>query len=63
MTRAEAELHSIRTTIEAYNNILKTMDLSEEKRKEIEEKIIALGGIRDRILSETSNYGLKWENL
>lgn len=63
MTRAEAELHSIRTSIEAYNNILKTMDLSEEKRKEIEDKISALGGIRDRILSETSNYGLKWENL
>ena len=58
MTRAEAELHSIRTSIEAYNNILNTMDLSDEKRKEIEEKIKVLGSIRDRILSETSNYGL-----
>ena len=34
MTRAEAELHSIRTSIEAYNNILKTMDLSEEKERD-----------------------------
>ena len=36
MTRAEAELHSIRTTIEAYQMILKNnRDLSEDDKNNI----------------------------
>lgn len=57
MTRAEAELHSIRTTIEAYEMILKNnTDLSEDDKNNIRKKIMELGEIRDKILSEIYNY-------
>ena len=40
MTRAEAELHSIRTTIEAYQMILKNdHGLSEDNKNKIRKKI------------------------
>ncbi|WP_296874642.1 hypothetical protein [uncultured Methanobrevibacter sp.] len=59
MTRAEAELHSIRTTIEAYEMILKNnTELSEDDKNNIRKKIMELGEIRGRILSEIYNYGL-----
>ena len=59
MTRAEAELHSIRTTIEAYHMILKNNDeLSEDDKNKIRKKIIDLGEIRDKKLSEIYNYGI-----
>jgi len=59
MTRAEAELHSIRTTIEAYEMILKNnKDLSQEDENNIRKKITELGEIRDKILSEIYNYGI-----
>lgn len=59
MTRAEAELHSIRTTIEAYEMILKNnTELSEDDKNKIRKKIIELGDLRDKILSEIYNYGL-----
>ena len=58
MNRAELELSAIRTSIEAYNQILKNEDLSEEKVIEIKGKIDALGQIRDKILFETGNYGI-----
>ena len=46
MTRAEAELHSIRTTIEAYHMILKNNDeLSEDDKNKIRKKINDLGEI------------------
>ena len=58
MTRAEAELHSIRTTIEAYEMILKNnTDLSQEDENNIRKKISELGEIRDKILYEIYNYG------
>lgn len=39
MTRAEAELHSIRTTIEAYEMILKNnTELSEDDKNKIRKK-------------------------
>ena len=58
MTRAEAELHSIRTTIEAYQMILKNKtELSEDDKNKIRKKINELGKIRDKILSEIY-YGL-----
>lgn len=57
MTRAEAELHSIRTTIEAYEMILKNnTELSEDDKNKIRKKIIELGDLRDKILSEIYNY-------
>ena len=57
MTQAVAELHSIRTTIEAYQMILKNNnDLSEEDKNNIRKKITELGEIRDKILSEIYNY-------
>ena len=57
MTRAEAELHSIRTTIEAYEMILKNnTELSEDDKNKIRKKINELGEIRDKILSEIYNY-------
>ncbi len=53
MTRAEAELHSIRTTIESYQMILKNNnELSEDDRNKIKKKIDVLKEIRDEILSE-----------
>lgn len=53
MTRAEAELHSIRTTIESYQMILKNNnELSEDDRNKIKKKIDGLKEIRDEILSE-----------
>jgi len=53
MTRAEAELHAIRTTIEAYEMILKNNnELSEDDRNKIKKKIDGLKEIRDEILSE-----------
>ena len=53
MTRAEAELHSIRTTIESYQLILKNNnELSEDDRNKIKKKIDVLKEIRDEILSE-----------
>ena len=53
MTRAEAELHSIRTTIEAYQMILKNNnDLSEDDKNKIRNKIKGLSEIRDEILAE-----------
>jgi len=56
MTRAEAELHSIRTTIEAYDMILKNnAELSEDDKNNIRKKIIELGELRDKILSEIFN--------
>ena len=56
MTRAEAELHAIRTTIEAYEMILKNNpELSEDDK--IRKKINDLKEIRDEILSEIY-YGL-----
>ena len=59
MTRAEAELHSIRTTIEAYHMILKNNDeLSEHDKNKIRKKINDLGEIRDKKLSEIYNYGI-----
>jgi len=59
MTRAEAELHSIRTSIESYKMILKTnKELTPEKVIEIQEKIKGLSEIRDEILAETYNYGV-----
>ena len=59
MTRAEAELHSIRTTIEAYEMILKNnKDLSQEDEDKIRQKITELGEIRDEILTEIYNYGI-----
>ena len=62
MTRAEAELHSIRTTIEAYQMILKNnTELSEDDKNKIRKKITELGKIRDKILSEIY-YGL-WINV
>lgn len=58
MTRAESELHSIRTTIEAYQMILKNnTELSEDDKNKIRQKITELGEIRDEILSEIYNYG------
>lgn len=58
MTRAEAELHSIRTTIEAYQMILKNnTDLSEDDKNKIRQKIAGLCEIREEILSEIYNYG------
>lgn len=59
MTRAEMELQSLRTTIEAYSRILDTMDLDEEKKNEINEKIKVLSSIRDDLLRQTNNYGLE----
>ena len=57
MTRAEAELHSIRTTIESYQMILKNNNgLSEEDKNNIRKKITELGEIRDNILSEIYKY-------
>ena len=57
MTQAEAELHSIRNTIEAYQMILKNNnDLSEEDKNNIRKKITELGEIRDNILSEIYKY-------
>lgn len=59
MTRAEAELHSIRTTIEAYQMILKNNnELSQEEKNNIRKKIKNLEEIRDKILSEIYNYGI-----
>ena len=59
MTRAEAELHSIRTTIEAYEMILKNnTELSEDDKNSIRKKIMELGELRYKILSEIYNYGL-----
>ena len=59
MTRAEAELHSIRISIESYEMILKNnVNLSEDDKNKIRNKIKGLGEIRDKILSETYNYGL-----
>ena len=59
MTRAEAELHSIRTTIEAYHMILKNNDeLSVDDKNKIRKKINDLGEIRDKKLSEIYNYGI-----
>ena len=59
MTRAEAELHSIRTTIEAYHMILKNNDeLSEDDKNKIRKKINDLREIRDKKLSEIYNYGI-----
>ena len=59
MTRAEAELHSIRTTIEAYEMILKNnTGLSEDDKNSIRKKIMELGELRDKILSEIYNHGL-----
>ena len=59
MTRAEAELHSIRTTIEAYEMILKNnAELSEDDKNKIKKKINDLGEIRDKKLSEIYNYGI-----
>ena len=59
MTRAELELQCIRTSIEAYEQILKAnVELTEKDKKLIQEKITGLGEIRDKILSETNNYGL-----
>ncbi|MBE6503704.1 MAG: hypothetical protein E7Z76_05385 [Methanobrevibacter sp.] len=59
MTRAEAELHAIRTTIEAYQMILKNNnELSENDKNKIRKKINDLGEIRDKKLSEIYNYGL-----
>lgn len=59
MTRAEAELHSIRTTIESYQMILKNnTELSEDDKNKIRKKISDLGEIRDKILSEIYNYGI-----
>ena len=53
MTRAEAELHSIRTTSESYQMILKNNnELSEDDRNKIKKKIDVLKEIRDEILSE-----------
>ena len=58
MTRAESELHSIRTTIEAYQMILKNdSDLSEDDKNKIRKKITELAEIREEILSEIYNYG------
>ena len=58
MTRAEAELHAIRTTIESYEMILKNNpSLSEDDENKIKKKIDSLKEIRDEILSETY-YGL-----
>ena len=57
MTRAEEELHSIRTTIKAYQMILKNNnELSEDDKNKIRQKITELGEIRDKILSEIYNY-------
>lgn len=57
MTRAEAELHAIRTTIEAYEMILKNdSTLSEDDKNKIRKKISDLEEIRDEILSEIYNY-------
>ena len=59
MTRAEAELHAIRTTIEAYQMILKNNNkLSEDDKNKIRQNIKGLGEIRDKKLSEIYNYGL-----
>lgn len=59
MSRAEAELHSIRTTIEAYEMILKNnTELSEDDKNSIRKKIMELGELRDKILSEIYNHGL-----
>ena len=59
MTRAEAELHAIRTTIEAYQMILKNNnELSENDKNKIRKKINDLGEIRDKKLSEIYNYGI-----
>ena len=59
MTRAESELHSIRTTIEAYQMILKNnTELSEDDKNKIRQKIDGLGEIRDKKLSEIYNYGV-----
>ena len=59
MTRAEAELHSIRTTIKAYQMILKNNnELSQEEKNNIRKKIKNLEEIRDKILSEIYNYGI-----
>ena len=58
MTRAEAELHAIRITIEAYEMILKNNpELSEDDKNKIRKKINDLKEIRDEILSEIY-YGL-----
>ena len=60
MTRAEAELHSIRTTIEAYEMILKNnAELSEDDKNNIRKKITELGEVRDKILSEIYNQAFK----
>lgn len=59
MTRAEAELHSIQTTIESYEMILKNnTELSEDDKNNIRKKIMELGELRDKIISEIYNYGL-----
>lgn len=58
MNRAELELHGIRTSIEAYKQVLNDENVSDTKKKEIKEKIIQLGEIRDKILTETTDY--KW---
>ena len=58
MTRAEAELHAIRTSIESYQMILKNNpDLCEDDKNRIRKNITALSEIRDEILSEIY-YGL-----
>lgn len=58
MTRAETELHAIRTTIEAYEMILKNNnELSEDDKNKIRKKIHGLKEIRNEILSEIY-YGL-----
>ena len=58
MNRAELELQSIRNTIEGYNQILKDDGISDSKKREIKDKIVQLGEIRDKILTETTDY--KW---
>ena len=52
------ELQGIRTSIEAYKQVLNDENVSDIKKKEIKEKIIKLGEIRDKILCETTDY--KW---
>ena len=58
MKRIEMELQSIRVSIEAYRNILKNSDLSEEQKKNINEKINLLGKYRDDVLKEINDYDL-----
>ena len=58
MNRAELELQGIRTSIEAYKQVLKDENVSDVKKSEIKKKIIQLSEIRDEILCETTDY--KW---